>query len=171
MSSSFYQDRLQQELQATAAQPEPETRAERYAREAYESAQKHLERVKTTKDAAGQLRASYQDRHAAEQDLEAKRLEMYKVQNEGARERRLAGLEAEKAAAQKKSDQLDEQRRAEIEATVKNQYLVSYLEAGGSPAQFEKNWGEIWQDHLRKEAAKRTSEMEAGMRARFGGFL
>jgi phage protein D len=164
------QQRLQQELEATKATTQTEeTSTERYARQAYDSAAAHLEKVKTTKDAGGHLRYSYQDRHAAEQDFAAKTQELNKARNEGARERRIAGQEAVKAQEQAQADARDEARRAEIEASVKSQYRGAYLEAGGTAEAFEEAWPGMFKKYLREAAETRKTELEAGLRARYGG--
>jgi phage protein D len=150
-------------------QQQQETSGERTARQDYEQANRHLDRVMTTKDAAGHLRFSYQDRHAAEQDLAAKKKEMWAAQNEGARERYQAGLNAVKAAEQAQADALHEQRRAEVEQKVKRSYLGAYLEAGGSAEAFEEAWPGMFKKYLREAAETRRTELEAGMRARYGG--
>jgi hypothetical protein len=150
------------------SQPAEETTGERYAREAYQSAATLLEKVKTTKDAGGHLRYSYSDCHEAEQDLKAKEQEMWKAQNEGARHRYQAGLNAVKAQEQARADALHEQRRAEIEASVKRSYQGAYLEAGGSTEAFEEAWPGMFKKYLREQAEKRTTELEAGLRARYG---
>jgi uncharacterized protein with LGFP repeats len=163
------QQRLQQELEATKATTQTEeTRDERYAREAYEQANLHLNRVTTTKDAAGHLRFSYQDRHAAEQDLAAKIQELNKARNDGARARRIAGQNAVKAQEQAQAAVVSEQCRAEIEQSVKRQYLGAYREAGGTAEAFEEAWPGMFKSYLRKAAEQRTTELEAGLRARYG---
>ncbi len=163
------QQRLQQELEATKATTQTEeTYTESQARRAYQSATSHLEHINTSRDASGQFRYSYRERFEAEQDLKVKQKELMTANNDGARQRRIAGQEAVKAQEQAQAAAVSEQRRAEIEASVKAQYRGAYLEAGGTEAAFEEAWPGMFKKYLREQAEKRTTELEAGLRARYG---
>ncbi len=157
------------ELEAEAAakaEQTAETRNERYTREAYDSAASHLERVKTTKDAAGQLRFSYQDRHAAEQDLEEKKKAMWAAQNEGAGYRRLKTLEAGKAAEQKKRDAQAAQEHAARDAALKTRLRSVYQ---GSDAEFESQFPALKAAYYERQALSQLDTDMAQLLAKYGG--
>jgi hypothetical protein len=154
-------------LQKETSQAAPaETYGESQARREYEQAAAHLERVKTVKDAAGQLRHSYKDRFEAEQALKVKEKEMWAAQNEGAKQRRIAAREAVKAAEQAQAAARNEALRATQEADLQRQLRAVYM---GSDEEFKAAWPLLKQEYYNRQALNQLDVDRAQMQARYGG--
>jgi hypothetical protein len=143
-----------------------ETSGEKQARQAYEQANRHLDRVLSTKDASGHLRYSSQDRHEAEQDLKTKEREMFLAQNEGAKQRRLAGREAVKAEEARKRAEVEARQQAEQEADLKQRLRGAWA---GSDAEFIAAWPGLKQEYYSRQALSQLDADRAGLAARYGG--
>jgi hypothetical protein len=73
------------------------------------------------------------------------------VENQQARQRYLAKLEAEKAEGQRQRQAQQEQQAAKKQQHVKVQLRVACLTKGWTEAEFEQRWPELWEEYMRKE--------------------
>jgi hypothetical protein len=166
-SEPNYEQRMKEIMDAQAEQNrQEETPAERQAKSAVQSAEQHLERVKTAKYANGQPMYTWEQRREAEADLKEKQANENKVSNEAARARYLGKLEAEKKAQGEARAARETERAKAYEAETKESYRAAWQ---GLPADFEKAWPSMWQNHLVREAEQTAARGRAEMMGRYGG--
>lgn len=140
-----YEQRMQELM---AEQDEKNRREEPYAvrsaRSAYEQAQERLERV--NRPYGGNY--SFEEKRAAKEDFEVKEKAFRQAGNTHAREKYLAGLEAEKQARAAERAAQDAKTLAENEGRLREAMRARYP---GSDEDFVKDWPELKREHYRRQ--------------------
>jgi hypothetical protein len=148
------------------SEQQQETAGEKQARQAYQQAADHLERVKTAKDATGRPRFSFEERSQAERDLTQRQKEMWAANNSGARERYQAGLAAGRKEAGDKRAAEQAGLQAAQEAELKLRLRAVYL---GTDQEYENHYEALKAAYYERQALNQIDVDKAQLAARYGG--